>query len=121
MYKLNPQAEMQRGFRIPPDYNVERYVREGLYYPDLLTSDRVIIVTVDHNTYGFNAVSAMILEYILSNTEKADSVSQIASLFQIESARVMSDFENTLDFLLQNNIIVEEVKLCQARLLTEMS
>lgn len=108
MYKLNPRAELKRGFRIPSDYSVEKYVREGLYYPDLLTSDRVIVVSINHESYGFNAVSSMILESVISNKNEMDSINSIASLFRIEPERVMNDFNNVLIILLEKHIIIKE-------------
>ena len=108
MYKLNPETELQRGFRIPKETSVEQYIRDRRYYPDMLTSDRVMVATIGQECYGFNVLSAIILEALLAGQEESETVKRIGSLFAHSSEQLAQDYRKTVETLLDNKIILKE-------------
>ena len=108
MYKLNPNATIDRGFRIPKDTSIEEYIKAELYYPNMLTDNRVIVATLDGLHYGLNVTAAIILEFLLDGLTETECVRRIAALFKGNTARIVDDYHQAVNYLLSKKILLKE-------------
>ena len=107
MYKLKSGVTLQRGFQIPKGTSILDYIRAKSYYPDMITSDLVMIATIESRklSYSFNVIAAAMLEALLSGQDEKQTVAEIVKLFQQDEARVRKDYSDIVRDLLQKGIV----------------
>ena len=109
-YKLRSDVTLQRGFRIPEGITVMQYLKLRSYYPDMLSSNFVMVASIESEkvSYGFNVVAAIFIEALLNGQSEDDVISGVSALFKQSEDKIRNDYHNVFTSLVEKRIIQRE-------------
>lgn len=107
MFAVNKEVTYERGYRIPTEKTIYEYLSEHSFYDDILSGDKVIVISRRQKSFALNVVGGIIFESIESGEDIDKIMEKLLTVFKVRKTAAEAELEYFILELLNNDIIYE--------------